>query len=76
MERDDEGMGEGAARDRGESQPLLYGVVLAYTRSFVSLRREGSLPEPRGGRQGRRMITLAHSCLWIFGGILSSLKEP
>jgi len=26
--------------------------------------------------QGRRMISLAHSCLWIFGGIISYPREP
>ena len=60
----------------GRSQPLLYGVTRAYTRGFVSLRREGSLPGPRGGRKGRRMISFAHSCLWIFGGIISYPREP
>ena len=47
----------GTTRDRakgwqgigGRSQPLLYGVTRAYARGFVSLRREGSLPGPRGG---------------------------
>ena len=74
----------GTTRDRakewqgigGRSQPLQCGVTRAYARGFVSLRREGSLPEPRGGRQGQRMISLAHSCLWIFEGILSYPREP
>ena len=26
--------------------------------------------------QGRRMISLAHSCLWISGGIISYIREP
>ena len=26
--------------------------------------------------QGRRMISLAHSCLWISGSIISYLREP
>ena len=50
----------GTTRDRakgqqgigGRSQPLQCGVVLAYTRGFVSLRREGSPPKPRGDDRG------------------------
>ena len=67
---------EGRQGIGGESQPLLYGVTRAYTRGFVSLRREGSLPEPRGGRKSRRMISLVHSYLWVFGGIISYPREP
>ena len=74
----------GTTRDRakgwqgigGRSQPLLCRVVRAYTRSFVSLRRERDLSPGLGGRKSRRMISLAHSCLWIFGGIISYPREP
>ena len=32
--------------------------------------------EGRGNAQVRRMISLAHSYLWIFGGIISYPREP
>jgi len=31
---------------------------------------------PPGRLQGRCMISLVHSCLWIFGGIISYPREP
>ena len=39
-----------------------------------NLVREGE--RSKEGDQGRRMISLAHSCIWTFGGIISYLREP
>ena len=39
-------------------------------------REQGGGACPPGRLQGRRMISLVHYCFWIFGGIISYLREP
>ena len=41
----------------------------------IDIITQMSLP-PAHTPQSQRMILLAHSCLWIFGGIISYPREP
>ena len=52
---------------RADTRRQVYGYII-----YIKEMGEGS--EDDG--QGRHMISLAHSCLWIFGGIASYPREP
>ena len=61
--------GDGATGDREGTNRAGSGAE-----ENVGIRLGGSGEGRR--EQGRRMISLVHSCLWIFGAIISYPREP